>query len=90
MVNSGAAAPKLGLFRIFWLLAVGFWRLAWGNWVRFANLGLGPVANWVRFVFFGFWRLTGAGWGTPPVEPGGYIGRCTPAAGNGSFWVRFA
>ncbi len=29
---------ELGSFRIFWLLVVGDWLLAWGNWVRFAEL----------------------------------------------------
>ncbi len=31
----------------------------------------------------------GYGRGTPPVEPGGYIGGGPPGAGDVSFWVRF-
>ena len=42
----------LGSFRVFWLLAVGFWQLALWNWVCFAHLGRGAGVDWVCFAFF--------------------------------------
>ena len=79
---------KLGSFRIFGVPDGG----RGANWVRFAEIGGGGTLG-VRelglFRVFGCWRLIGAGWGAPPVEPGGYIGGCTPAACDYSFWARF-
>ncbi len=72
-------------------MAFGDWLLACVDWVRFVKaafgfwrlaVGRGEIGFVSLFLGVGFWRLIGTGWGTPPVEPGGYIGGCPPAAGN--------
>ena len=84
---------RLGSFRVF-----GSWAfppLPWG-------LNIGVAGLWPAF-YLGFvsriWveGRVAVGWGAPPVqssrsydatgEPGGYIGGCTPAACDVSFWA---
>ncbi len=53
--QDAGGAGELGSFCIFWLLGVGFWGLAGGNWVRFA--------------FFGCWLLAFGVWGLAKSPP---------------------